>query len=588
MFGMSKYSDIFKTETKGGKLLASEENISYKANEDKTEVIGKVGKPVTFQMFDSENNKFLDETLNDITKQLETATSKLSVIGKNSTEFANWKDLSKFIQDNRYINPNGNDRGKVNINIPAGNFYIADTDVFNNFTKRMSGLKISGAGREVTKIYFLPKQSNQYLFNNNDKILNIHFEDMSFTGSLALNTNFMLSVSHGGAQNYTFDRCNFGDFNKVIDLQGTNNNSEFTFNHCGFYGTIKDGVVFVGDVNTSPASDQFLNYNFFACQFEVQSGNFINMKYGGNINVYGGSFIHIEYDSEKALGGTFFNLRTTSHSYGVCRLLVVGTRFEFRNRNSKLVNCEWSNGNIEFLNCDMDSYSQNPNSVNWEIARFLGQNSFPVIKFDNCSLLGKHHYRYNTEGAKHFNSIVYTSCRHSLLNIIEDFFVYSTNPDVNFYNYGSRPTIKVRDFRVDASKSSVFDATINGQIHGRTVLEKKVLSIKNVNGSLPIRNGSETVKLPPNAIITKVMLYCPQRAVTSGYTAKFTLSTNEKAPTVLADTSPLKTKYSNGFNVQNDVWFVCDTEEKRTLVLKDNGNVDQTTTKGLCLIEYIQ
>ena len=530
----------------------------------------------------------MEEQLTNSSQKLNETTAKLNSLGKNSTDFSNWKDLSKYIQDNRYVNPDGNDKGKVNIIIPAGNYYIADTDVLSNFTKRMSGLKISGAGREVTAIYFLPTKSNQYLFNNNDKILNIHFEDIIFFGNTSLNTNFMLSTSHGGAQNYTFNRCSFVNFDKVIDLQGTNNNSEFTFNHCGFYGTIKDGVLFVGEIGTSRASDQFLNYNFFACQFEVQSGNFINMKYGGNINVYGGSFIHIDSDGDNAQGGTFFNLRTNSHSYGVCRLFVVGTRFEFRNRNSKLINCEWNTGNIEFLNCDMDSYSQIASSVNWEVAKFWGYDSFPVIKFDNCSLLGKHHYQYNPQGAKYFNSIVYESCMHSLLANIEDLFIYSTEPNNNFYNYGARPAIKIRDFKVHPSKIAVFDTNLNGTTHGRAILEKTILSIKSNEGSLPYGGRMEMVKLPPGAIITKVMLYCPKNAVTSGNIAKFTLATNEKSPMVLADTSPLNSRYANGFNVQNDVWFVCDTEEKRTLILKDNGNVDQTTVKGLCLIEYIQ
>lgn len=529
------------------------------------------------------------DTMSDLSTEVNEIKMKLAEIGKSTTDFSNWTDLSTYLRDNRLINPNpAHDKGKVKIILPPGNFYVTDINVLSNFTKRTSGFMFSGSGRDITTINFLPSQMNQYLFKNNDAVLQIHFEDITFVGNLSLNTNFMLSTSYGGAQNYTFNRCNFKDFNKVIDLQGANNNSEFTFNHCGFYGTIKDGVLFVGDVGTSSASDQFLNYNFFACQFEVEAGNFINMKYGGNINVYGGSFIHIEYDNSNPKGGTFFNLRTNSHSYGVCRLLVVGTRFELRNRNSKLINCEWENGNIEFLNCDMDSYSQNPNSVNWETAKFLGQNSFPSIKFDNCSLLGKHHYRYNTEGAKYFNSIVYESCSHSLLSSIEDMYVYSTNPETNFYNYGARPVIKTRDFKVNASKAAIFDANLNGEIHGRAILDKKILSIKNSQGSLPNRNGVEVVKLPPNAIITKVMLYCPSNVVTSGYNTKFTLSTNETVPTILADTSPLNSKYSDGFNVQNNLWLVCDTDEKRTLILKDNNNVDQITDKGLCLIEYIQ
>ena len=73
-----------------------------------------------------------------------------------------------------------------------------------------------------------------------------------------------------------------------------------------------------------------------------------------------GKILHIDGDSENARGGTFFNFPLNTHPFGVERLLVIGARFELRNRNSKLIHCEWNKGNVSFCLLIAEMISDKP------------------------------------------------------------------------------------------------------------------------------------------------------------------------------------------------------------------------------------
>ncbi|MDF2659927.1 MAG: twin-arginine translocation signal protein, partial [Paenibacillus sp.] len=132
-----------------------------------------------------------------------------------------------------------NHEGNAVIELPPGTFVLNADDprLFSSTAIRTRGLVLKGAGRGVTKVLFKPTNNDGYLFYNNDKWLHVHMEGITFIGDYAKNTNFMFSYSTGGAQNYTFHMCDFIDFNYGWKLQGNNTNSEFSFYHCGFYGS---------------------------------------------------------------------------------------------------------------------------------------------------------------------------------------------------------------------------------------------------------------------------------------------------------------------------------------------------------------
>ncbi|MBP1993965.1 glycosyl hydrolase family 28-related protein [Paenibacillus eucommiae] len=469
-----------------------------------------------------------------------------------------------------------NRRGRMKLEIPIGCYVITKPEVFmrSTYRTRTVGFAVSGAGRGLTQIYYKNTRPNMYLLYNNDAWLSIVFSDIEFTSSNG-NNNFMLSVSSGGAQNYVFERCSWnGYWNYIFHLNGSDNNSEMTWFHCNFNGVINKGV-YVPSVN---ASDQFLNYNFFACNFEVSEGDFLHFEKGGNINIWGGSLIHY---GENA--GTFFRLYVNPHSYGVQRFLCVGARFEHRNATSKLINCEWNDGAVSFINCDMSSasYMVSPKNVNSLFTS--GNQKMPSIKFDNCMLMGRHEFRYNVNSWNSPHNVIYENCEFSQAQGASDFIQYTNLSG----NAGGQPQIKFSNCRSQgADATSVFFDTDYGfNKNNRAQLTKKLVSIKNADGNFPRAGGSETFYLPLGAIVMNIKLLSPAGSVSSSSAADYKVQTSEAVPTILASVSGTPAK--NGFNVNQDLYFVCDTASKRQLKLVAGARVDQFNSNAYCLVEYI-
>lgn len=132
--------------------------------------------------------------------------------------------------------------------------------------------------------------------------------------STSTSNHFMRSYSTGQPQSWTFERIRFcGSWGYTFLLEGADTNSEMNWREVDWAGTCTKGVY----VPSATGSDQFLNYNFYSCNFEVQEGDFLHFEKGGNITVWGGSYIHIG-----ANAGTFFKLLGATHSYGVERVPV--------------------------------------------------------------------------------------------------------------------------------------------------------------------------------------------------------------------------------------------------------------------------
>jgi hypothetical protein len=121
----------------------------------------------------------------------------------------------------------------------------------------------------------------------------------------------------------------------------------------------------------------------------VSSGDFCRFDKGGNINIWGGSFMHTT-----DAGGTFFRLLGVQHAAGVMRFHCEGVRFEHVKGESKLIECEWASGSVSFSSCDMSSQAFNYDHSH-VTAQFSSNNSsMPIIHFDDCMILGRHQYNY--------------------------------------------------------------------------------------------------------------------------------------------------------------------------------------------------
>lgn len=475
-----------------------------------------------------------------------------------------------------------NQRGRVTIEIPAGHFKIVSPgSLMSDLSiSRSSGLTIRGQGREMTTIVFSPTTADQYLMDNNDDWLNVHFEDLTFHSTVST-ASFMKSTSSGGAQNYTFSRVNWnGTWKYGIHMIGSNVNSEMTWVHCSVQD---DWTAFLySDAGTG--SDQFLNYNFFGCQIEYATGNFIDMAKGGNINVWGGSFIHI---GTGAANQTFFKLRGGDHFSGVQRLFVCGIRVEQRHVLSVLIDCEWKRGNVTFLSVDTDSQSAITNANTIVQAKFQGDpDVLPVIVWDGCTLIGKHSYQFNVNSWERARRVIYRACEIVHWSSAHDFLTIVNNGGTG--NLGGNPPIEFQNCRgvISDSAQYPFDCTVNWQLARNATPREYRVSIKTPDGSLPnAAGGAHHVWLPLNAVITNVRFYMPAAGSSTSTTWTYVVKTSEGSPTTIATANP-GTQWLNGFSVNVDTWFVCNSDVKRHLQLTATV-IDQTSSSALCVVTYI-
>lgn len=508
-----------------------------------------------------------------------------------------------------------NHRGKVKIIVPAGFYTISKPEALmgGSYTNSVMGLVIQGAGRGVTQIsYTNQSATGNYLLYNNDAWMHIHISDIEFTGN-STNAIFMYSYAVGSAQNYTFERCVWnGTWKNVFQLEGGNLNSEMSWFHCNFNGSMENAIYVPYSTNNtvepnsmairSNGSDQFLNYNLFACQFEVTKGNYLNFQYGGNINVWGGSLIHIGTGTDASglatgLGGTFFKLGKTNylhnnsydnpdpgHAGGAIRFLCIGPRVEHRVQTSKLIECNWYDGSISFISIDNAAMDFTvPSYVN---ALFDVSNGTPTVKFDGCRLAGKHSYLVNYGSYNHNNNkVMYENTRFTQAPKAGDFITLVDNTSGNAL--GGRPPITFRNCTgSDGSSSDAFFDTDQGYMTAnRSLVTSKLAAIRNAGGKLPSAGKVELFDLPLNALIVNVTFFSPSGAVSSTNTAAYTIQTSEKVPSVIASLS--SPNMSLGFKQKTSTLFLCDTEEKCSLQLVPGSSVNVENPKGIILVEYI-
>ncbi|MBB6671682.1 hypothetical protein [Cohnella nanjingensis] len=469
---------------------------------------------------------------------------------------------------------NDNRVGRVKLKLPGGRLIINDPNVFLQLPPtRTCGLLIEGAGDFATEIVFQPGAANQALITNTDNWLFLTFRDMNFVGdvSKAAGLTFMDSFSSGGAQNYLFERVNWtGTWRYGLHLTGSNVNSEMSFFHCGISGTWETFF-------WAETSDQFVNYNFYACQFEVSEGNFCRFTKGGNVNVWGGSLIH-----SGANGGTFFLMEGGAHAYSTCRFLCQGTRIEHRTDKSKMIDCAWPSGSVKFVSVDNTS-TTGQRAANWTFARFApGNDNMPVVSFDGCMLMGKAEFVFSTNTFDHMHNAEFANCEFSQYANATDMIVYTGTA-----NPGGQPVVRFRNCRYQGTNAvtAIFDTNVGSSVGNRAAMETRSVSIKTASGQLPARGGYEDFNLPLNAIVTRVVLFSPAGAVTSGNAADFKVQTRETTPQVLA--SVQATPHSAGFKSDTTLFYVCSSDAKRQFRLLSGASVDQFNGKGYCIVYYM-
>lgn len=531
------------------------------------------------------------------------------VLGTGTDDSLAFKAAIQFILNNTFRSSHwGHPTSYYSLYIPAGQYYITQPESLipsTYTTPTMSGLKIygDGAGAGTTEIIYNPPTAGTALMSDNNGFSFMTVENISFTsvgdlggGFPTLNNTFLKSYSNGEAQHITFRNCFWGGGWKYLwHIVGTDTDSEWSWYNCGVSGGVESAFYIppndAGLSVTTRGSDQFVNYNFFGCNFEVNRGNYIRADAGGSINLWGGSIINTSGTGggDGTTNNTVFKLglARASTNDGAYRLLVQGVRFEMRGAtNNKIIECDWPFGVVTFISCDMAVH----NWIAAEATHNTGIFNFksdggPVVQFISCLMEGRHEYKYNNQNWQKRSKVLYQGCQFPNYNMAEDFIVM-TALDAN--SEGSAPMIEFNNCRGGNSKYFT-DQSLNWHLSAYGEPQRRILKLSNANNEWPLASGPLEVYLPKNSLITAIRAYTP-----AGETASTTtgwhhfVKTSEGSPTTLADITPISDNPSLGHNqlVSLSPPFFCNTDAKRHLTFAGNANVNTTPT-GYLLIEYI-
>jgi hypothetical protein len=210
-------------------------------------------------------------------------------------------------------------RGRVTIVVPPGQYLLTEANALGTLGHSGGvalGLSIRGAGRGLTRIIYAPTTdaTSNYLWGN-DLWADVEVSGIEFVGwpSQAVREKrdadrfpgFMQSVREANAvSKYDFRDCTWtGYWRDVFSLEGDDNNCELRWFNCRWTAAVRN-VLWSHGTAPPEGSDQFLNYDFFGCDFEMRRGNGLRFDRGGNINVWGGSLISAADIADTAIAST--------------------------------------------------------------------------------------------------------------------------------------------------------------------------------------------------------------------------------------------------------------------------------------------
>lgn len=511
-------------------------------------------------------------------------------------------DSAAFVEAQTYVKDHvGGDsypspRSTVLIDVPPGTYLIRDPGALMKdlgLAAVTRGFRYRGPGRDVGMIVFSPEDDDEYLMDNEDAWGFCTFSDLSFHSTVP-GSSFMKSYSAGNGLGYQiFDRINWsGDWKYGIDLSGTDNNDHMTWRDCSILGNWTSFLH--SDLATS--TDQNLEYHFSGTHVEQTTGDFVDLPRGGNVKVFGGSYIHLgDGDQSTSSEQTFFKLGVgeTTHAAGVCSLLVEGIRVEHRHNNSKLIRCDWQGGSVKFDTCDTDSFAPllfTPGAL--VQAEFGAAAVSPSVVFDNCRLMGKHEYHYNSPTASYQQSASYRDCQIANFAEAKD-FITLTNDAVGIDIVGSRPLIKFDQCRGSGfgSRTVIFDTWLNWQfaVNGALPIKRAHMCKAGPPGGLPFPGdgeGTADLTLPPDSFITGVRAFKPAGGADTSTTFTYTL-TDADAQVVAQAVGDGIATWADGFTYDSGpIAFPMSTTNKRTLTLTP-ANIEESTADTFFLVEYI-
>lgn len=304
----------------------------------------------------------------------------------------------------------------------AGAYNITQPDLIgspvNGQADPIFGLELHGMGSRVTQLNFNPAGAvattdprRNNLFTLANRVRNFKLKDMKFTSqNPAANMLWAWSVASVGAasiypeygagqnQRFKFEDVEWGGaWNRVFGVDGdslTNNNSEWTWQHCATDNSARyaDAFMHLGGISgVFPQQTQYLNFRLDDCNMTFLGGTFWKQQKGGNVYVTGGSWSAANnqnamtwFDFDGSVDPTAGNLR------------VENVRFEPKAANQRIIRNTWGAGHVTFVNCsDVASlqYPMGSTQGSYALHEYVARNGrFPIIRYQDCTLVGVHKF----------------------------------------------------------------------------------------------------------------------------------------------------------------------------------------------------
>lgn len=484
----------------------------------------------------------------------------------------------------------GDALGHAIIEIPPGEYLITDPGAMlgdETMTGRGTGLRFIGDGQSITTLIFRPSAASAMC--SNDWWLNVSFEGMTIIADRATCT-FLESFTTHGAQRYTFTDVQFVNFRRVYELQGSNNNSEFSFYSCHATGIgsleadKRDGAWhFVGPTATT---DQFLNYSWYSCTNWSTQAPWIDSAMGGHFSLYSCDM------SDFGRGSTgqvyAFKLLGITHASGTCTFVSHAFRMEGLSANTGLLYSEWPTGSVSFTDLDMASGAVSYTYGGAVIYIKYVNRRGPTYTFRGGDIAGGLTVEYQSSDFDLDHKIKFEGMSWYQQNDPTDVVTYVPTgahpnvaaPPVQFVDCMSDSP----DGMFDAAGQPIWDATVGYNRSMFQVLTKRELAIRAPYGGLQITGYNESVRLPLGALITDCEWLSPLNAVAESDGGSYTITANAGVDTIATLTMP--TALSAGFRVPVAlaVPYACDSDAKR-LVKVVPTNIAVPNLKGLLLIK---
>lgn len=283
-------------------------------------------------------------------------------------------------------NSNKNKLGAAPLYVPAGTYLITQPEAMMShvYRTRTDGYVLEGGGAGITLIDYQPKAHGP-LFFNNDAWLDVSIRNISFTANDP-ESDFWNSYSTGGAQGYRFSEVNWnGSWANLFILTGTNNNSEFDWDHVTMSGHVRSALY----IPESGGSDQFLNYWFRNSKIWLSSGNFIEAHKGGHFKIDGCDFSGLNGSGNPNRPDVLFGLYGKVHARGVTHFECRNSRFELKTNSVKVLYSEWGNfGQVSFEEDDFSSQNGRYPAIQEFEINLIASAGAAQYSFVRCQLIG--------------------------------------------------------------------------------------------------------------------------------------------------------------------------------------------------------